>query len=504
MTAVTERSALELAQAIRRRELSAAEVVDAHIERHRRSGPRTNALVADRFEAARREAAAADKRVAGAGSRAAEQLPPLLGVPFTVKESIALRGMPQSAGLVARRDFRASASAPAVQRLIDAGAIPLGVTNTSELTLWIESTNNVYGRTSNPYDARRSAGGSSGGEGAAVGSGGSPFGVASDIAGSIRIPAFFCGVFGHKPSPGVVPNTGLYPPTVGQAGRMLGTGTIARRAGDLMPLLEIMAGPDENDPLVRPATFADPGSVTIAGLQVATVEDSTLLPMTRELRDARERAVGALAAAGAIVRKLALRSWRRAVLPFLATLQAGAGQTTIGLLEAAGAPLPTWRSLLRYGGPHTLPTRITLAAELLPQLHGPALERQLVAGRALATELVDAIGDGVLLHPPHPRLAPQHGRTVGRPWLFTPAAMFNLAGVPVTEVPLGLSEGGLPLGVSQPGPDATTCPSRSRSSWSECLGGGRRRRCSCGVTCFLEHRRTGQGTLISARNAGVD
>src|SRR5207237_4863970 len=135
--------------------------------------------------------------------------------------------------------------------------IPLGVTNTSELTLWIESSNRVYGRTSNPYDARRTAGGSSGGEGAAVGSGGSPFGVAADIAGSIRIPAFFCGVFGHKPSPGVGPNTGLYPPTPGEAARMLQTGPLARRAEDLMPLLRLMAGPDGVDPLGRDVALGD-------------------------------------------------------------------------------------------------------------------------------------------------------------------------------------------------------------------------------------------------------
>jgi fatty acid amide hydrolase 2 len=374
-------------------------------------------------------------------------LPPLLGVPFTVKESIALHGMPNSAGLLARRAVRAEANAPVVQRLIDAGAIPLGVTNTSELTLWIESANRLYGRTCNPYAPARTAGGSSGGEGAAVGCGGSPFGVAADIAGSIRIPAFFCGVFGHKPSAGLVPNTGMYPPTPGDAGRMLGTGLIARRAADLMPLLRVIAGPDGVDTLVRALPLRDPASVSLAGLRVVTVEDASLLPISRELRDARERAVGALAAAGARIERVALRSWRRALLPFLATLQSGAGHTTIALLSAAGLPEPTVRSLLRRGGPHTLPTRLTVAAELLPQFEGRALERQLAAGRALAAELSEAIGDGVMLHPAHPRVAPRHGRTLGRPWLFTPAAMFNLAGVPATEVPLGLCAEGLPLGV---------------------------------------------------------
>src|SRR5512135_3273923 len=131
MTAITERSALELAAAIRRRTVTAREVVDAHIERHVQWAPRINALVAERFDRARAEAAAADERVVAANAATTlEELPPLLGVPFTVKESIALRGMPHSAGLLARRELRADRTAPVVQRLIDAGAIPLGVTNT--------------------------------------------------------------------------------------------------------------------------------------------------------------------------------------------------------------------------------------------------------------------------------------------------------------------------------------------------------------------------------------
>ncbi len=435
MTALTERAAVELAAAIRSRETSSREVVQAHIDRLRVFGSRINAVVADRFEDALREAELADERVDAAGADG--ELPPLLGVPFTVKESIALAGMPQSAGLVARGAHRSSVNAPAVQQLTDAGAIPLGVTNTSELTLWIESVNRVYGRTSTPYDPRRSAGGSSGGEGAAVGSGGSPFGVGSDIGGSIRIPAFFCGVFGHKPSPGVVSNDDMYPEASGESTRMLAVGPLARRAADLMPVLQIMAESG--------AALEDPDDVSLAGLPVTTVEDSSLLPMSRELRDARERAVGALVAAGAVVRRVSLRSWRSAALPYLVTLQAGAGQTTAGLIEAAGAAVPTWRTLARRGGPHTLATRITLTAERFPQIGSQ--KRLLAAGRALASELVEAIGEGVLLHPAHPRVVPRHGRTVGRPWLITPAAVFNLAGVPVTEVPLGLNAAGLPLGV---------------------------------------------------------
>ena len=445
MTALTERSASDLARAIREGEISAAEVVETHIERHVRCGPRVNALVAERFQAARSEAAAADRRVASAAP--GTSLPPLLGVPFTVKESIALAGMPNSAGLVARRDHRASASATAVQNLIDAGAIPLGVTNTSELTLWIESVNRVYGRTSNPYDSRRAAGGSSGGEGAAVGYGGSPFGVAADIAGSIRVPALWCGVFGHKPTSGVVSNRGLYPPTPGPAASMLQTGPITRRSEDLMPVLRVMAGRDPEDPMSREVELGDPSAVRLDGLRVTTVEDASVLPMDSELHDARERAVGALRAAGADVRRVSLRSWRRALLPYLVTLQTGAGQTTLELLAAAGEEVPTWGSLVRGGGPHLLQTRLTLATEMLPPMSETRQRRLIETGRAIAAELVDAIGDGVLLHPAQPHVAPRHGTTIGRGWLLTFCAVFNLPGVPVTEVPLGLDCKGLPLGI---------------------------------------------------------
>jgi fatty acid amide hydrolase 2 len=445
---ITERSALALAEAIRTRELTAIEVVDAHIALHERFAPRINAIVADRFELALEEAAAVDERIAGSGQNA--DLPPLLGVPFTVKETVAVRDMPQAAGVVARRDYRAPQNAPVVQRLIDAGAIPIGVTNTSELTLWIESNNKLYGRTNNPYDTGRTAGGSSGGEGAAVGCGGSPFGIASDIAGSIRIPALFCGVFGHKPSSAVVPNTGMWPPTVGDSGRMLGVGPLARRAADLMPLLRIIAGPDGADLITEDAPLGDPSGVPLDGLSVTTVEESSRVPMSPELRDARERAVGALMSAGATVRRVELRSWRRAVAPYLATLQAGSGPDarhgTLRLLEESGEEPPTWRALLRRDEPHTAPTRIALAAELLPSRDRPSA-RSLATGRAIVSELVEAIGDGVLLHPAHPRPAPRHGRTLGRPWLLTPAAVFNLAGVPVTEVPLGLTSSGLPVGL---------------------------------------------------------
>jgi fatty acid amide hydrolase 2 len=335
-----------------------------------------------------------------------------------------------------------------VKRLVEAGAIPVGVTNTSELTLWLESDNPLYGRTNNPYDLTRTAGGSSGGEGAAVGSGGSVFGVAADIGGSIRVPALFCGVFGHKPSAGLVPNTGLWPSAEGEAQRLLAVGPLSRRAEDLLPLLRIMAGPDGWDSRAVEMELGNPSEVSLDGLLVTVIEDSSYRPIARELRDARERAVGALASAGARVRRISLPSWRTALLPFLAALQDTASKSTrvSTLLSEAGESATSLPTLLFGRGRHTLPTRLTVLAEALPA--GGATRAKLLArATELAAELTEAIGDGVLLHPAQLSLAPPHARTYGRPWITTPASIFNLAGVPVTEVPLGLTSRGLPVGV---------------------------------------------------------
>ena len=440
---LTQRSATGLARAIREREVSSREVVEAHIEVCERFQPRTGAIAVERFKAAREEADAADARISSGG----RELPPLLGVPCTIKESFAVAGMPNCSGLLARRDHRADSTAPTVQRLIDAGAIPLALTNVSELTLWIESDNRVYGRSSTPYDPSRAAGGSSGGEGAVVGSGGSPFGLGSDIAGSIRVPAFYCGVFGHKPSCGLVPHTGSYPVPHGEAKRLLSFGPLARRSEDLMPLLRILSGPDGVDPLVTDTpALEDPAGVSLDGLRVLISESAFVQPISRELLAARERAAGALAAAGAHLERIRLPQMRRIGEAYLAMLTDGDGLAEI--LQEAGAQALTVRSALRRGGPHTPPVKALALLEHANRLTSPRRAARAIAwGREYAREIAEMIGDGVLLHPPLANVAPRHGRTYGRLYMVQPMAVFNLAALPVTQVPLGLGSGGLPLGV---------------------------------------------------------
>lgn len=442
-------SGLELAAAIRSGETSSREVVNAHIALAQKVNPRVNAIVAERYEAARQEAEAADARVAAAAED--EDLPPFLGVPCTVKESFAVTGMPNCAGLVRLRDHRATEDATIVARIREAGAIPLGVTNLSQMTMWIESRNRLYGLTRNAYDPARTAGGSSGGEGAAVGSGMSPFGLGSDIGGSIRLPAFFNGVFGHKNSAGLVPATGHFPEADGNSFLLLGLGPLARRAEDLMPVLKAIAGPDGRDDRVVPMELGEPGDVDLDGLSVVLSEDTSYVPASRELRAARERAAAALAEQGAAVRRESLRSVRRALEYYIATLSSSSTADLGGMIFGEG-PRPRLGRVAagtpRRAGEHTWPMVLMLIGEALQgRLPKGRLSRAVEAGRALKKELTDVIGDGVLLHPPFARVAPRHGRTVGRYWLLTNPGLFNLTGLPATVVPLGLGRRGLPLGV---------------------------------------------------------
>ncbi|XP_041280149.1 fatty-acid amide hydrolase 2 isoform X2 [Onychostruthus taczanowskii] len=227
-----------------RQKVACIEVVEAYVERIKEVNPLINAVVKDRFEEALQEARQVDKLLSeGPADDCLEEKFPLLGVPITVKEAFSLYGMPNTSGLVNRRNVIATSDATVVSRLKQAGAIPLGVTNCSELCMWYESSNRVYGRTNNPYDLQRIVGGSSGGEGCVLAAACSVVGVGSDIGGSIRMPAFFNGVFGHKPTTGVVPNDGQFPNAYGVRTSYLCTGPMCRYAEDLEPVLRVMAGP---------------------------------------------------------------------------------------------------------------------------------------------------------------------------------------------------------------------------------------------------------------------
>src|SRR5436305_13392396 len=242
-----------MAGLIRSRQLSPVELVQAHLNRFETVNPKINAYVQVDAEQALAAGRHAEKAVLEN-----KTLGPLHGVPISIKSAIGVAGMRCEAGTKLRTGHVATQDAPLVARLRRAGAIILGMTNTPELLMAWETDNLLYGRTNNPWNLQYTAGGSSGGESAAIASGMSAGGVGSDGGGSIRVPAHFCGICGLKPTPGRIPSTGHFPPSGGPFALLGVVGPMARTVRDLELIFEEISGPDNGDPNsspVSPRTF---------------------------------------------------------------------------------------------------------------------------------------------------------------------------------------------------------------------------------------------------------
>lgn len=438
-------SATQLATLIRNQEVTSVEVVQRHIEQAKKVNPVINAIVKDRYEDALVDARQADEKV-----KRGEPLPPFHGVPCTIKECFALKGMPNSSGLVSRKNLIATENAPAVQRILDSGAIPLGVTNTSELCMWYESANKIYGRTKNPYNSKRIVGGSSGGEGAIIGSGASPFGLGSDIGGSIRMPAFFNGVFGHKGSGGLIPNRGQFP-VPEKPIRYLSTGPLCRKAEDLLPLIQLLKGPDSLDKSTFEFPLQEHPTVDYATLQIIKPGEINWKPVEPELRQALEKAMSHLQQKGAKIKEVKLPAFNKAFDIWSSTMAKDSGKDGFIKLLGYESQLTIWKhlflSMLRMS-PHTFPTIMLALTENSTWLVPKRMERMIQLGQDIKTELEQLLsGNTILLFAPHPRVAPPHYFPLLRPFSFVYTAILNIAEIPVTQVPLGLSSMGLPLGV---------------------------------------------------------
>ena len=424
------RSATSIAAAIRSREVSAVEVVEAHLHRIEAVNPKLNAVVQIAAERALSEARDADQTLARG-----EPLGPLHGVPFTIKDSIDTAGIITTAGTPGRRSFVPEKDASAVARLRDAGAILLGKTNTSELTMSDDTHNPVYGRTNNPYDLERSPSGSSGGPASIVAAGGSALDLGSDLGGSIREPAHVCGIAGLKPTSGRVPRTGHFPPPGGALDFLNVVGPMARYVEDLTLALPIIAGVDWHDPGVVPMPLASPDDVDLSALRIMTYTDNGVIATAPELASTVQSAAGALADDGIEVVEEAPGALAQASEAFARLRMADGGAAAWRLFAAAGTEKP--------------------GAEILSWL-----QRVEAVSAGEYSEILESVDvarsamlqfarryDAIVCPPSHAAAqrhdAPRDSRYEA--WSYN--TVYNLVGWPGAVVRAGTSAQGLPIGV---------------------------------------------------------
>jgi amidase len=450
-------SAAELAQAVRDRAVSSRELLGHFLGRVEQLNPGLNAVVALDADRAQSAAEAADAAVASG-----EAVGPLHGLPMTVKDVWETEGLVTTAGAPELAHHVPQADALAVGRLKAAGAIIFGKTNTPLYAGDIQTFNDVYGITNNPWDHARTPGGSSGGAAAAVAAGLTPLEFGSDIGGSIRNPAHYNGIYGLKPSWGIVPVRGHIP---GPPGSLVGAdigcaGPLARSIGDLRTVLGIVAGPVPEDAAAWRLEL-DPGPAIgdVTELRVATVlgEGSDLLPVARDVRASLDRFASGIADAGAQVDAVSLpvslvdgfRTWTDLVLPIIGSglpdeeFAAFAGLEAVPgddpLLAAGRAFASRYRSWARANEKrqHERAAWAALLRRydvvLAPVMPTAAFPHDI--GRPLTDRVVDIDGAQV-------------------PYLLTMAWCGAIGSVllPVVTVPTGLTPAGLPVGVQVIGP----------------------------------------------------
>ncbi len=291
-------SASELSAMVRDQKISSVGLLQHFLDRVARFNPALNAIVAMNTEAAMARAVEADKALA-----AGQSWGPLHGLPITIKDSFEVAGMLTTSGAPELRDHRSQYNAVAVQRLLDAGAVIFGRTNVPLYTGDVQSYNDVYGVTNNPWDTLRTPGGSSGGAAAAVAAGLCGMELGSDIGGSIRTPSHFCGIYGHKPSWGLIPTRGHIPGPPGSMSEadINVAGPLARAPEDLQLALNVLAGPDPMTGLARPAGLPAASGKPLKGLRIAAWIDDPVCPVDRTVGDRLQNLLDALTKAGAIV-----------------------------------------------------------------------------------------------------------------------------------------------------------------------------------------------------------
>uniref|UniRef100_A0A8D8WXM2 Fatty-acid amide hydrolase 2 n=2 Tax=Cacopsylla melanoneura TaxID=428564 RepID=A0A8D8WXM2_9HEMI len=462
-------SAQKTAHLIRRKEVSCVIVVEAFIARIKEVNPLLNAVVDERFSLALEEAKQVDLLLES-GNKSVEEIEretPLLGVPLTVKESVSVKGCSNNSGRIVPKERIAESDAETVRLLRQAGVIVLCVTNTPELCMNWETFNKATGTTKNPYDTRRTPGGSSGGEAALLSSGASIIGVASDIAGSCRIPAMFTGVFGHKPSPGFVSNAGHMPSSNDHMWNSYFTiGLMTRYAEDLPLMLHLMVS---NREMAKSLRLLEP--VSLQNIRVFYMEDNGSCTLTdsvdKDIKEGLRKAIHHLEYKQGIKAQkvnIDLEDVFELVSMFLLKMEGiqcayeqDDEHPEIWTHSVTKEVLKWAMFRSKYTSTSVLYGIIKKAADCIPQRR---IERLLLKKNDLIKKFRDMLGDnGVFLFPTFINSAHFHYQIHYKFLNYAYVGLFNLLEMPVTNVTVGLGSNKMPVGFQ-----VATSPTQDRLS----------------------------------------
>ncbi|CAF0889159.1 unnamed protein product [Didymodactylos carnosus] len=429
------------------------QVCSVYIERIKAIQPFLNVYIDERFEQALVEAYEID-RILDSGKfleQYSVEKAPFLGVPFAIKESMQFKGFHNSTGILARKNFICDRTAPVVENLIKAGGILLCNTNVSEACMWFESRNYLYGTTNNPYDLTRIVGGSSGGCGCIVSAAGVPFAIGSDIGGSIRLPSFMNGIFGHKTTPDIVPNDCQYPPHKDFHQKyLLATGPMCRYASDLHPMLKALGQEHISQKLPN---FNTP--VDLSKLRYFYIDDIDAYfvnKISKEQKQAHRRVVDHFERKYNVhVTRLRLTRLRYAVSLWSSMMVDGQLQTRdFGLtLNNRQDYINGYHELLKkflFRSTHTLPAIGLAILECIPNRYN---QRFHIMAHKFYEEIQSMLQDnGVLFFPSFPHSAPEHcWPLLLNTFDYIYCGIINALGLPSTQCPLGLDSKQLPLGI---------------------------------------------------------
>jgi amidase len=453
-------SATEMLAALRSRRTSAAELLELHRRRIERHNPTLNAIVEPDFDRARRDAESAD------GKRARGEDAPLLGLPMTLKESINVRGLRTTVGMPFWKDFRSEHDAPVTTRVKTAGALVMAKTNVPQMLADWQAANPVYGRTNNPWDLTRTPGGSTGGGAAALAAGLTPLEFGSDIGGSIRVPAAFCGVYGHRPSETAMPRSGQFPfPPMPNAAVVMGVqGPMARSAEDLELALDVAGGAETGEDVAWRLTLPPSRRERLAEFRVAILPAVDWIPVDGETAGALDALASELGRLGCQVKAVQPSSLgdHREHFALYHTL----------LSAVISARLPADQRRARLDVLRTRDDEWSRASQRgiesgAPDYLGWVSQREghRAAWRAFFRDW-DVLLAPAFFTPAYPHQetpwpdTPESIRSTidvnGRPvlaqlGLFYPAVS-TVAGQPATAFPVGLTKTGLPIGLQAIGP----------------------------------------------------